>query len=830
MKKLLRNLLCGGTLAAMAMSANTANAADDNLYVVGDYVNGESCWNFDDSSRKMTYNSSSNTYTWTGETLGNNFKLATSNWSTYNLGSNGGKLSLSTAYSPAKGGQSNIQFAQDGICYSPTITYNVSANTITITGTMKTLPTESEMFGEYVYVIGDFNNSWALNTDYALPKTSNGVYSGTISIPEMTSNYFRIFSSIEYGFNSYTYGPSANTKVNTSSTYSGTATYNSSGSWYLENWPGGTLEITFTASTRAISIKMTEGTVYPEVAYLPGNFNSWAQTPEAYKMTSTEQNPGIFSGTFTIPATVDYNGETGLWPQFKVYNGFAWVGTADSTTQDSGGKGDLAVTLQDGVEKVLNTSTSSDAANWVLEDWNGGDITFTYDYDKKTLTLLWEDKPVVPEELYFVGDVYAYNNGLGASWDSTSPYAFTNNNDGTFTIKGVELKNGGTSYFNFITATGTWTDLEAGEPFRYGPETDDATANAVTVGTSVDMTLLAASTGNSWNIADGVYDFTVNFNTKIPTFTATASQTEPFIPAITIPSALYLIGNLASTEGEWVLDESPQFTLTQTGVFIMNKVEFVAVDDNDLAFFGLANIQTETNDEEAWKEINNLHRYGPATANEEVALSPETNKLNWSTNNSWAIDPGVYNLVADFNTLTLSIEAVTEGGDDQTPDEEDGAVALYLRGTFNNWGATDDYLLKNSEEAPEIYTGTFYIPMDDDVQFKIADATWGTNNYGAESVEAGQIAIYSDQLYTTTLKDNGSNLTITNWGGGNLVITFDLDTLKLTVEGPDQTGIAGFGSALNGDESIYNLQGVRVDSNRMTRGLYIINGKKVMVK
>ena len=45
----------------------------------------------------------------------------------------------------------------------------------------------------------------------------------------------------------------------------------------------------------------------------------------------------------------------------------------------------------------------------------------------------------------------------------------------------------------------------------------------------------------------------------------------------------------------------------------------------------------------------------------------------------------------------------------------------------------------------------------------------------------------------------------------------------------DSTGVNVIGSA-NGKEVIYNLNGVRVDANKLSKGIYIINGKKVMVK
>lgn len=72
----------------------------------------------------------------------------------------------------------------------------------------------------------------------------------------------------------------------------------------------------------------------------------------------------------------------------------------------------------------------------------------------------------------------------------------------------------------------------------------------------------------------------------------------------------------------------------------------------------------------------------------------------------------------------------------------------------------------------------------------------------------------------------------------NGTYTFTLDDVSLngteaefTVT--DENEVGGLDSLINikdSNDAIYNLQGVRVDANKLTKGIYIINGKKVMVK
>lgn len=52
------------------------------------------------------------------------------------------------------------------------------------------------------------------------------------------------------------------------------------------------------------------------------------------------------------------------------------------------------------------------------------------------------------------------------------------------------------------------------------------------------------------------------------------------------------------------------------------------------------------------------------------------------------------------------------------------AATLYLRGDFNNWGTTNP-LDANGKCEIELAVGNY--------GFKIADANWGTDNYGSNA-------------------------------------------------------------------------------------------------
>ncbi|MCH5234545.1 MAG: hypothetical protein J1E16_04565 [Muribaculaceae bacterium] len=160
-------------------------------------------------------------------------------------------------------------------------------------------------------------------------------------------------------------------------------------------------------------------------------------------------------------------------------------------------------------------------------------------------------------------------------------------------------------------------------------------------------------------------------------------------------------------------------------------------------------------------------------------------------------------------TVTVTGDAVV------APEPEN--IVLYVRGSMNEWGTTDE--MEQDPQNENIYTYSF-ANLAAGAEFKIADADWGKYNYGGTAME-----VYSDKPGVQTLVYNGGNLKVSNWAEvGAMELTFNLETLELTVVGPDQPKAPTVGvnsiNAAEGEVEYYNLQGVKVANP--DKGIYII--------
>ncbi len=144
-------------------------------------------------------------------------------------------------------------------------------------------------------------------------------------------------------------------------------------------------------------------------------------------------------------------------------------------------------------------------------------------------------------------------------------------------------------------------------------------------------------------------------------------------------------------------------------------------------------------------------------------------------------------------------------------------IAVYLRGDFNSWGATDAYKFSTDDGVEYVIKGVT-IPQGD--EFKIGDADWSEVDYGgATDIVIGSIP----------LRFQGGNCTTAGTFVGD--ITFNLDTFLATFTG-EMSGVEGISVDSEGAVEYYNLQGVRVE--RPTTGVYIrrtaTSASKVYIK
>ena len=162
--------------------------------------------------------------------------------------------------------------------------------------------------------------------------------------------------------------------------------------------------------------------------------------------------------------------------------------------------------------------------------------------------------------------------------------------------------------------------------------------------------------------------------------------------------------------------------------------------------------------------------------------------------------------------------------------------AWYIRGAFNNYnpnGSSEWALMpSDNDEENGIYTGTFeaeagqlsfnledvygtiYIPsVIDSVEMEFDDNEY--TGYIDYAMEEGE-----DELYWT----------YPSWEGGVFTVTVDLNEGTITVTIEAQTdGVSSIGNNNSNNEVIFNLHGVKINRNQANKGIYIINGKKVVL-
>ena len=178
---------------------------------------------------------------------------------------------------------------------------------------------------------------------------------------------------------------------------------------------------------------------------------------------------------------------------------------------------------------------------------------------------------------------------------------------------------------------------------------------------------------------------------------------------------------------------------------------------------------------------------------------------------------------ADARTTdwTESVLFTTEIG--EVPEEP----AYYLVGTFNGWSQVDGMLEFVDNKVEEV-------ALEADAEFKVItfDEAGNTVWFGGEDANGVGYFLINEALYgvNITLMD-GANFRMAEAG----TYTFELvqegkAAPMLKVTKVDETGINTVGVDAKADNAYYNLLGVKFNSMPTTPGIYIHNGKKVIIK
>lgn len=760
------------------------------IYVIGSNVDGQS-WS--DNTNQMTYNTSSGLYEWSGATLGKGFKMRSSpsSWDVdFNLGapkSGITNLTPGTAFKLQNEDNDNINFSNDvELLTNAKMSLDLKNLSLTVTGTAGSLP---DIFGEKIWVVGV--NSWDLNTSaqtITLAETTSGskIYEGEVPInASMGSVYFRFYTSLDAGYDAYTYGPKEddgdNVKVGFTNDSYTSPMVAGKGSWEVSDF-NGTIKMTvdFNNSMNVIfTVAKEEEDVLPETVYLAGNFNSWSSDDESYKLTSTQE--GIYTAKFTLNKEYTYESVTAA-PSFKLVIDNNWFGVLDS------GNGENNVTLTETQPTVLNITTPGSDIN--LVDWEGGEVNFVLNWgDTKTLTLIYTastpETPVTyPDNLYLLGDVEGWNPAAGI--EATT----ANSETGVYTFSNIDLE----GYFSFTTMLGADADTWPEDQYRYVPTVNGA---AITKGGTFPIASFVQCPNNSFVAQNGNYDLSVNFETMQMTVTVNS--------LVEVSKTLYIVGNGINGAAEWGATDSNVMTenngvYTWTGTSLSGGFKF---------------------NNGSWNEGYNI---GAPAAGQYIVLDEAFTVVN--DNDSKDI-----NVLTDYTienptvTLDLNNLKVTVTGTLVAPENPYVPEVIYLKGDFNSWGETTP--LNKNENG--LYTGSVNISADlTAFEFKLdcGNDKW----YGCDNDEQ-DVDFSTANTLTLGINAAGSNWVVSDWQGGNLAATVDWDaqTLVLTYK-KASVGIDAIYNAIDGGEAIYNLQGVKVNKDSLKKGIYIINGKKVLVK
>ena len=225
------------------------------------------------------------------------------------------------------------------------------------------------------------------------------------------------------------------------------------------------------------------------------------------------------------------------------------------------------------------------------------------------------------------------------------------------------------------------------------------------------------------------------------------------------------------------------------------------------AYFSFADKQLTADEaaaDEDWAIFNATNRYAPAAGSSDATLNIAMN-LQKGVDGSIVLKPvkeGTsykISVAKDFSTVTITGEAAPEA-----------PAKYYLVGSMTGWEVSEDYELTPDNETE----GQFKITKD----FAANDAF--------KIVKGNKEAWYPDGM--------GNDYKITE--AGNYTVYFNpAGGVEGWYEGffnvvdNTSTGINGVkNAAALKDAQIYTISGQRVDKTQ--KGLYIVNGKKVVIK
>lgn len=133
----------------------------------------------------------------------------------------------------------------------------------------------------------------------------------------------------------------------------------------------------------------------------------------------------------------------------------------------------------------------------------------------------------------------------------------------------------------------------------------------------------------------------------------------------------------------------------------------------------------------------------------------------------------------------------------------------------------------DSEGEPDFYTLTFSQDGFNNVKIVADEIRTVTQRAGYEYLVGTKIEISPKDGITLKVKLDGTELTADAKGVYSFSVSAN-HNIELKTEG--EVGVANINVNTPTEHVIFNLQGIRVDSAELPAGLYIVNGKKTLIK
>lgn len=533
--------------------------------------------------------------------------------------------------------------------------------------------------------------------------------------------------------------------------------------------------------------------------YLCGPFNNFA--PEGnteWKLIQDDDEDSMFRRLVEIPAG-----------QFQV--NFQYMqGTLIPAKDDGEGSDANVVVLEDDTffsGKFATTGLSN--VCWVCDGWQGGEVEITVDFSNEEVIFSAESQPL--DAWYIRGAFNGYDPAGNVEW---ALEAQTNSEENGLYM-GVFNVPAGQFSFNLMNQYG----------IIYVPY-DNTEYIGITQPVIFEDNVFTGSLDYAYDETEEscywTYDaweggrIAVTVNLENGTITIEALEPELVLSP-------YLVGEFNEFgEGgveNWTLDLFDEDQMIYRGTFY--------IPEGQLKFnigYGFGNfVPGEYVDGEIVPAAENMT---VLTAEDEGFFSSPiaTSELlnTYWENADWAGGDIQFTLDLLNNELILSVE---EGPFD----------GFYLIGAFNNYTPSNDWVLLPTDNTEEngVYVAEVEIP-EDQFSFNIMNAI---GMYfvpeDPETSEGATVEVeFTDDVYTGNainafFGEETCYWTVPGWEGGKVQISLDSNTTELTITVLEYSGVSKVVAA-EGNEVIYNLNGMRVDGQKALKGIFIVNGKKVV--